>query len=114
MKYVHKLPFDVPFGVRAMELSALGNIVKEFYREVKRDASSSVLAYKGGQCEKELLASLGIPSLNLDNFNCPKAEVAMEQLAWLETCGRHTMPNAYTHCPKVEVEAFKHWLQNNL
>ena len=58
MKYVHKLPFDVPFGVRATELVALGSIVKEFYWEVKGDANSSALAYKGGQCEKRLLGYL--------------------------------------------------------
>ena len=93
MGHIHKLPFDVPYGVRARKLSALGSIVREFYREIKRDANS-ILAYKGGQCERELLTGLGIPSFNLENIGCPKAEVAMEQLVWLETCWRHTAPIA--------------------
>ena len=36
----------------------------------------------------------------------------MEQLIWLEMCGRHTSDDAYRHCSKLEVEAFAHWLEN--
>ena len=88
MKYIHKQSFEVPFGVGVTELSALESIVTSFYREVKRDVSS-VLAYKGGQCERRLLTSFGIPLLNLEGFCCPKAEALIGQLIWLEMCGSH-------------------------
>ena len=101
MRYIHKLPFDVPRGVRAIEVSALESTVKRFYDEVKKDASS-VLAYKGGHVEGDLLKRLSIPCVNLECFGCPKAEELFGQLIWLETCGYHTIPNAYEHCVKVE------------
>jgi hypothetical protein len=61
--------------------------------------------------ERDLLASLRIPAVNLECFNCPKAEKIFEQLIWLETCGNHFESNAYQHCAKVEVEAPAMWLQ---
>ena len=35
MKYIHKLPFGVPRGVNAINLSALESIVADVYREMK-------------------------------------------------------------------------------
>ena len=60
MRYVHKLPFGVPRGVRTTELTALGGIVKEFYGEAKRD-DSSALACKGVHYERDLLTNDTIP-----------------------------------------------------
>ena len=97
MKHIHKLPFGVPSGVLAYELSALQEIVTEFYREVKRNERST-MAYKGGHFEKDLLARLHIPSLNLECFGCSKVGELIDQMIWVETCGNHTMCNAYLHC----------------
>ena len=112
-QFIHKLPFGVPRGAEAFEISALGQIVVKFYQRARQNGSS-VIGYKGGHYEKDLLASLGVPSLNLESFGCPKAEGLIERLVWLETCGNHTAANAYLHCPKVEVEAFGHWMQDTL
>ena len=106
---IHKLPFGVPRGVNAKNLSALEGIVVNAYTEMRHDGRA-FMAYKGGHYERDLLAKLGIPEVNLENFDCPKAEVVIKQLIWLETCGRHTVPDTYAHCPK----AFEHWLQNKL
>ena len=54
MRNIHKLPFGVLGGVKASEISELNNIVCSFYRDAKR-SESSVLAYKGGHVEKDLL-----------------------------------------------------------
>ena len=113
MRYVRKLPFGVPRGVKATELTALGGTVKEFYGEVKRN-ESSVLAYKGGHHERDLLANYTIPAVNLENFNCPKACELFSDLIWLETCGNHTVNEAYHHCPKVEVKAYAQWMDGEL
>ena len=83
-----------------------------FYREVKR-SESSVLGYKGGYFEEDLLGRLSIPYLNLECFGCPKAEKLMKEMVWLETCGNHTLPDAYAHCAKLEVEAYAYWLEKN-
>ena len=113
IRKIHKLPFGVPRGVNAKNLSAREGIVVDAYAGMKHDGRA-LMAYKGGHYERDLLTKLGIPAVNLENFDCPKAGVLMKQLAWLETCGRHTVPDAYAHCPKVEVEAFEHWLQDRL
>jgi hypothetical protein len=54
-------------------------IVENFYREIQID-SNSTIAFKGGHYERDLLASLRIPAVNLECFNCPKAEKIFDQL----------------------------------
>lgn len=114
IRNVHRLPFGVPEGVIVMKLSQLDGIVSEFYSRYKTSVAS-LLAYKGGQYERDLLNRLGIPNVNLETYGCPKAEVIFGDLGWLETCGNHlTVSEAYKHCPKVETEAFGHWLSETL
>ncbi len=111
MKNVHRLPFTVPKGVEARELSELPEIVTEFYMRNKGVKKNAVLAYKGGQLERNLLKELLIPCIDLERYGCPKAEVLFDDLGWLETCGNHIGGKwAYNHCSKVETEAFGSWL----
>jgi hypothetical protein len=63
----------VPRGTKAFQISGLQAIVENFYREIQID-SNSTIAFKGGHYERDLLASLRIPAVNLECFNCPKAE----------------------------------------
>ena len=109
MRNIHKLPFDVPAGVSALPLASLEDIVVQLYQGIAQNENSSI-AYKGGHYERDLLAKLGIPALNLENFDCPKAGVLIKQLVWVETCGQHLVSDAFEHCPKVEVEAYAQWL----
>ena len=109
-EHIHKLPFDVPPHTEAIKISDLEVIVENFYQETKVNINSAI-AYKGGHFERDLLASLNIPSFNLEYLGCPKAEKLFDQLIWIETCGKHLTSNAHWHCPKVEVEAFGHWLE---
>ena len=111
MKHIHKLPFGVPSGVSALPLGTLEDIVVKLYQETMQN-EKSIIAYKGGCFEKDLLASLGIPSVNLERFGCPKASSIIKTMVWLETCGQHLVPDAFKHCPKVEVEAYAQWLGN--
>ena len=113
MQKIHKLPFGVPCSVKANEISELGDIISSFYKQVKR-SESSVLAYKGGHIERDLMAKLPILAINLKWFGCPKAGELVGDLICLETCGNHTVLNAYAHCAKVEVEAFGQWVQTAL
>ena len=55
----------------------------------------STIAYKGGHYEKDLLKHIHVPSINLEDFGCPKAEFLFDQLVWLETCGNHLGAHAY-------------------
>ena len=110
--HIHKLPFGVPWGTKAFRISALEAIIELFYYEIKIDKNSKI-AYKGRYYERDLLANLDIPSMNLECFGFPKAERLFDQLAWLGTCGNHLVPGAFQHCPKAEVETYGLWLENH-
>ena len=108
-KNIHKLPFDVPPGSNHFPLVNLNGIVKRFYDDISQNKCSTI-GYKGGHFERDLLNQLHIPSINLEDFGCPKAEFLFNRLVWLETCGHHIETHVYQHCPKVEVEAFGNWI----
>ena len=109
---IHKLPLGVPRGIKAFQISELEAIVENFYIEIRKNPDSTI-AYKGGHYEKDLLAKLNIPSVNLEYFGCPTAGELLDQLIWLETCGNHIEDNAYQHCAKVEVEAYALWMRQS-
>ena len=109
-RYVHKLPLVARRG--SLPLDNLNNIVNDFYNDVKT-LEKSVMAYKGGHLERNLLNELNIPSVNLESFGCPKAEELFGKLTRIETCGQHIGADPHKHCPKVEVEAFHAWLNEN-
>ena len=111
MKHTHKLPFSVPSGVSPLPLGTLEDIVVKLYQETMQN-ENSIIAYKGGCFKKDLLASHGIPSVNLERFGCPKASSIIKTMVWLETCSHYLVPDAFEHCPKVEVEAYTQWLGN--
>ena len=104
-KNVHKLPLGVQTSTKAHPTHQLENIVQRIYCESKTD-DSSLVAYKGGHLERDLLQKLGIKSFNLENIGCPKAANLFDSMLWLKTCGNHKVPNAYQHSAKVEVEVF--------
>ena len=79
-KYIHKLPFGVPVGVDALPLSSLPKIMSQLYGNVRQN-SRSTIAYKGGIYERDLLARLNIPALDLQDYCCPKTEKLFDQLA---------------------------------
>ena len=74
----------------------------------------SSIAYKGGRIERDLLNKPNIPSIDLQNYGCPKAEKLVDNMVWLETCGKHLTSMVYQHCPKVEVEVCGLWLQKQI
>ena len=110
IRNIHKLTFGVPRGWKAMPLEQLPAIVKEFFAKQKQNGESC-LAYKGGHLERDLLRELEIPSVNLEDLGCPKADKLFNQLGSKKNCGKHLQRDAYHHCAKVEVEAFAHWLR---
>ena len=105
MKHIHKLPFGVPSGVSALPLATLEDIVVKLYQETTQN-ENSVIAYKGGCFEKDLLASLGIPSVNLEGFGCPKSLINYKNDGVVGNVRASIwFQDAFEYCPKVEVEA---------
>ena len=109
-RHIHKLPLTACRG--SLPLSNLNGIVNDFYNNVQ-ETEKSVIAYKGGCLERNLLKELKIPAVNLESFGCPKAKFLFGKLTWIETCGQHIGTDPHKHCPKVEVEAFAAWLNEN-
>ena len=108
---IHKLPFGVPTEFKPVDFAILvGSSV--IFTIWSRSTKESLLAYKGGHIERDLLERLNILSINLETLGCPKACDLFDDMIWLETCGNHTVLNAYAHCSKVEVEAFGQWVES--
>ena len=78
----------------------------------KQPKDRPFVAYKGGHLEKDFLKRLGIPSINLELFGCPKFD-DMTRLQTITSCGHHLHPSRH-HCPKVECFHFIKWMLNNL
>ena len=82
------------------------NLYKQ-YRTIEK----MVVAYKGGHIEKDLLNQLEIPSVNLEEFGCPKVEELMHlgcgQEVW--DCGHH-MVTGIAHCSVTECRILQDWI----
>ena len=105
---IHALPFEA----RSQENAAEGYLVEFVVKTLHEKLSSldkDVVAYKGGTIEKQLLSRLNIPHVDLEAYDCPKANC----LLWngfepLFDCGHHT--HSHSHCPRVETYLFYQWM----
>ena len=77
------------------------------------EGNRTVVGYKGGHVEKDLLQALNIPSLNLETLGCPRYDVLRIQFlseSLLPSCGFHKDDKLH-HCPVTECHAFWKWYQ---
>lgn len=83
---------------------------KDIYQiyEKYKSGTRCVVAYKGGQIERDLLCDMNIPSINLEDYGCPRFD-HLQRLATVAGCGNH-INAVITHCPKVECYHFMQWL----
>lgn len=94
--------YDVPIYHRdfqSVRMECLDEVVLELYPDW------GTMAYKGGHYEKDLLEKLGIPSFNLEELGCPKANQLAPRYDGCPQCGLHQ----FGHCPKQEVALFARW-----
>lgn len=83
----------------------LPGVVRRLYDEFRTEFRTHV-GFKGGHVEKDLLLSLNIPYIDLEQWGCPKFDKLPRPLG--VGCGCHA--NAETHhCPQLECEAFWTW-----
>ena len=113
-KHIHGLRFEASFKEAALPQRDLEAVIRALYR-------GGVVAYKGGHLEKDLLDKMGISSINLEEFGCPKADYLWSFTGRDhcyppgESCGHHkTDLFKMVHCPKQETFLFFQWLQNQL
>ena len=113
--HVHGLRFEASFQEAALPQRDLEGVIRALYR-------GGVVAYKGGHLEKDLLDKMGLPSVNLEEFGCPKADSLYGYPPLRDhcyppgkSCGHHKQDTfKFIHCPKQETFLFFQWLQNQL
>ena len=82
-----------------------------FLYELNATRDSPVVAYKGGQLEKDLLNKLNIPSVNLETLGCPKYDELRKNKPQ-RNCGCHRGSRA-NHCSMAECRLFMEWYNVN-
>ena len=70
---IHRLTYQPRYQERAYEQDQADIVLLRLYSQFKTE-KSSVVAYKGGHVEKDLLNKLNIPFLDLETWGCPKYE----------------------------------------
>jgi len=108
-KHIHGLRFEAAYREAAVPQRDVEAVIHALYR-------GGLVAYKGGHLEKDVLDKMGLPSVNLEDFGCPKADSLWSWGYTTEkSCGYH-IPSKFKfiHCPKQETYFFFQWLQNKL
>ena len=105
---VHGLPFLPTPEEQARPAFQMTQDIKELYKEYCTP-ERPLVGYKGGTIERDTLETLGIPSVNLERFGCPKYD-DMSRLTTVKSCGHHEKPLVH-HCPQVECYHFVQSMQ---
>lgn len=111
---IHGLNF-FPDRDKSILPDQVDSIVINFYNKHKKN-NDSVIAYKGGIHEKDLLKKLEIPSLNLENIpNCPSTKyLSSLHPACRYYCNSHVNSKfGFRHCSTIEVVYYSLWLNQN-
>lgn len=114
-RFIHGLPFHPKFDEHARPYDTLDDYILQLYHRYKT-SSRDLVAYKGGSCERIKLQQLGVPSVNLEAFGCPKYDVLLQDdddRTGEEHCCRlhdRSYGGKVFHCALAEVKAFKRWL----
>lgn len=108
IKHIHGLPYTPKPQENAKPPYEIRDDVLALYQQ-HRTPQRDLIGYKGGQVEKDLLASLNIPSHNLEEDGCPRFR-DMEVLMGVWGCGHHQKPWIH-HCPKIECVHFVNWMR---
>jgi len=108
-KHIHGLRFEASFKEAALPQRDLEAVIRALY-------CGGLVAYKGGHLEKDLLDKMGLPSINLEELGCPKADsLWSSDYPPGKSCGHHkTDLFKMIHCLKQETFLFFQWLQNQL
>ena len=107
---IHGLSFTPTHFENAKPQDQLALDVTNLYKQYRTN-QKMVVAYKGGHIEKDLLNQLEIPSVNLEEFGCPKVEELMHlgcrQEVW--DCGHHTV-TGIVHYSVAECRILQDWI----
>ena len=108
-RHVHGLRFEAAYKEAALPQRDVEGVIRALYKD-------GLIAYKGGHLEKDLLDKMGLPSVNLEDFGCPKADsLWSSHYPPGKSCGHHKQDTfKFIHCPKQETYLFFQRLKNKL
>ena len=109
-KHVHGLSFISRPPEHAQQQHAVSLVVKALYEIYKTD-TKTLVAFKSGHVEKDLLNKLNIPWTDLEKWGSPKYSERGERIPQelsIPSCGYHLNDNIH-HCPVTECSAFWRW-----
>ena len=110
---IYGLSYQPSQTEHAQNLRIVGTLIKDLYQDYSI-AERTLVVYKRGNAEKDVLTQLNIPSLNLETVGCHKyCELKYEtplQLL-LPSCGFHADDSMH-HCPVTKCSAFWHWYKS--
>lgn len=122
-RFVHGLSFrPLPHEKHILPYTRLREKIVQCYNESKTE-ERPIVAYKGGNFEKRLLANENIPSLDLEKYGCPLFDnlPLSTTASMVRDCGYHrpvtcrkTQSPKRAHCPLVECVAFANWIRHNV
>ena len=113
IRKIHGLSYQPLEAEHYQKPEVLEDLIKNIYSRHKI-GQRTVVGYKGGHVEKDLLMKLSIPSLDLETLGCPKYDklrhiISSERV--LPSCGFHQDESIH-HCPVTECHAFWFWVTN--
>ena len=75
-------------------------------------AEKPVIAYKGGNIERDLLNELELPCVDLEAFGCPKVQDLIHSGLGYEMwdCGHHNGMGT-AHCAMAECQILHEWIE---
>ena len=106
--HVHGLRFQATAKEKALPQDQLEIFIQTLY-DTLSTKDQTVVAYKGGTLERDILNKLQLPHVDLEWFHCPKADqLVSSEFNPGPSCGHHrTAENKkLIHCPKQETYLF--------
>ena len=92
---IHELTCQPCYQEKAYEHDEVDIVLLRLYSQFKTE-KRTVVAYKGGHVEKDLLNKLNISCLDLESWGCPKFEQLKQTIVeTLVSCGFHLNDNIH-------------------
>ena len=113
--HIHGLLYNPLMPEHSIQEIDVPSKIFDFYTDVKRGDDSSVVAYKGGTVEREILRDLDIPSVNLEEMfdDCPTMGYLRRAhpIVNLYDCANHVCYDlGYLRCTTVRAAFYANWL----
>lgn len=103
-RHIHGLPFMPSPEEQALPQDQLHATLRDLHLRYGTPRHH-VVAYKGGQVERDLLRSLHIPRMDLERMGCPKTGNIVKRNIELWGCGHHPAQ----HCGQADAFAYWTW-----